>query len=74
MIDPDGSYPNIQMIVMDPFLIHVILMDPFIIQVILMDPFIIEIETVRSGQRSEDDVGTRGGSLGLRFFHRRLLS
>ena len=36
MIDPDGSYPNIQMIVMDPFLIHVILMDPFIIQVILM--------------------------------------
>ena len=31
MIDPDGSYPNIQMILMDPFLIQMILMDPFLI-------------------------------------------
>lgn len=31
MIDPDGSYPNIQMILMDPFLIQMIPMDPFLI-------------------------------------------
>ena len=31
MIYPDGSYPNIQVILMDPFLIQMILMDPFLI-------------------------------------------
>jgi hypothetical protein len=31
MIDPDGSYPNIQVILMDPFLIQMILIDPFLI-------------------------------------------
>lgn len=36
MIDPDGSYPNIQMILMDPFLMRMILMDPFII---VLTPF-----------------------------------
>jgi hypothetical protein len=36
MIAPDGSYPNIQMILMDPFLMRMILMDPFII---VLTPF-----------------------------------
>jgi hypothetical protein len=32
MIDPNGFYPSIQMILMDPFLIQMILMDPFLIE------------------------------------------
>ena len=71
MSDPDGSYPNIQMIVMDPFLIQMILMvDPFIIQVILMDPFIIDRDSsigtkicvcVRGGRMTWAHVEARSG-------------